>query len=159
MKYAIALLTLFAALSCTHAGDFVQVGQKVPTYKLPDQHGKIVSADRETKAVVICYAMDQSKMLNTWMSDAGKDLLAENHVHYISDISPMPAPITKMFALPKMQKYNFQIILNRNDDFKKRYPNREGYLTVLKLEDKKVTAIDFVKTLAELKEKLGLETR
>src|SRR3546814_1459443 len=45
------------------------------------------------------------------------DVFVDNHIDYISDISSMPALIAKLFALPKMRKYSFRLLLNRDDDF------------------------------------------
>jgi hypothetical protein len=155
-------LTCLAALlvACSLYAKPLAVGDAMPVLSLPDQHGKQHTLQPGTVAIVMSCEMPHSKMLNQYLEKQGKDVFAERHIVYVSDISPMPAPITKMFALPKMQKYKHIMWLNRADDFAKQYPVRPNQLLILKLGlDLKITAIAYVATTAELEKVLGLHAR
>ncbi|MCW8822400.1 MAG: hypothetical protein OQK45_09230, partial [Sulfurovum sp.] len=51
--------------------------------------------------------------------------------------------ITSMFALPKMKKYPFSVILI-NDDFGNQFNRQEGKVTIYTLKNNKIQSIDFL---------------
>jgi hypothetical protein len=157
-RFLVLCCALLAALA-VHARPLA-VGDAMPALSLPDQHGKQHTLQPGTVAVVLSTEMPHSKLLNQYLEKRGRDVFAERHIVYVSDISPMPAPITKMFALPKMQKYKHTMWLNRADDFAKQFPVRPGRLLIMKLGlDLKVTELVYVATTAELEQALGLDAR
>src|SRR3546814_11475114 len=86
------------------------------------------------------------------------DVFVDNHIDYISDISSMPALIAKLFALPKMRKYSFRLLLNRDDDFQSGFTPIEGKALILKLNDQhEVREIWYASNVDELKVALGLK--
>ena len=61
---------------------------------------------------------------------------------YMANIFGMPG-IGRMFAMPKMKKYNHQIILADDEALITRFPQQTGKVTVLTLSDGKVSSIDY----------------
>lgn len=156
IRHAFALALLFAATAVF--AEPVAIGSTLPSYTLSDQFGKEHSLEPETRAVVLSFEMDVSKMINGYLSGQKGDVFVDNHIDYISDISSMPALIARLFALPKMRKYPFRLLLNRDDDFKAGFTPVEGKALILKLNDQhEVREIWYASNVDELKVALGLK--
>ena len=56
----------------------------------------------------------------------------------------MPSFITKLFALPKMKKYPFSVLLI-NDERGKQFDKQTGKLTLYTLKKRIITSIKFIK--------------
>ena len=63
----------------------------------------------------------------------------------------MPAIVTNMFALPKLQKYKHLIYLHYSDKLQDAVPNKEQKITLLRVEDSKIKEISYISTVLELK--------
>jgi len=70
--------------------------------------------------------------------------LIENNVTYISDISEMPSFVTSWFAIPKMKKFDFKVALIYDEEEGKVLNRQEEKVTVMVLNDNKITSIEFV---------------
>ena len=146
-KILVGLLLATAAA----ADGKVEIGGPMRSYTLPDQFGKVHTLAPETRAVLIASERPVSTAINTWLSAKENGFLTRNHVEYVSDISPMPAPITKLFALPKMRSFPFRIFLNRKDGFQNVYPRQEARMALFLLDDThKVLDIRFLEKPEQL---------
>lgn len=129
----------------------VAVNGVMKSYSLADQFGDMHTLASETRAVLIASERKVSVAINEWLTAQEDGFLEKHKLEYVSDISPMPAPITKLFALPKMQKLKFKIYLNRADGFEEDYPREDGKLALFLLDDDLViTAIHFLETPEEI---------
>ena len=72
-----------------------------------------------------------------------KGFLETNNAVFIADISGMPSLITKFFALPKMKKYNYNVLLIYDEE-EKRFLKKEEKLTVYKLVNGVVTSVQYI---------------
>ena len=139
-----------AVTAQSHA-ELLAVGDVMEPYTLPDQFDKEHTLAESTRAVLIASEKKISQVINTCLASKEDGYLASKHLEYVSDISPMPAPITKLFALPKMKKQKFPIILNRDDSFKDSYPRQDGKMALFLLDKKHaITAIEYVENPEEL---------
>lgn len=124
-----------------------QAGDVFPAYTVEDQFHKEHTLAPDTRLVIMSANMDLTKEINSYLTKQGKEFLAQNHAEYVSDISEMPGIITWLFARPKMQKYNFRILLANDDDFSKRYGLTEDNITVFQLNDEqKVLSVQYLST-------------
>ncbi len=120
-------------------------GDVMAPYTFPDQFGEEHTLAASTRAVLISSEKKISQAINAWLAAKDEGYLADKKLEYVSDISPMPAPITKLFALPKMKKQTFPILLNRDDSFKDSYPRQDKKMALFILdENHTVTAIEYV---------------
>jgi hypothetical protein len=125
--------------------ELLAVGDVMVPYTLPDQFDQEHTLAESTRAVLIASEKKISQAINAWLGSKDEGYLAEKRLEYVSDISPMPAPITKLFALPKMKKQTFPIILNRDDNFKDRYPRQDKKMALFLLDEKhQIIAIEYV---------------
>ena len=141
MKKLLIFLTvtgsLFAGLS---------VGQPFPKTPFQDQFEKRHTVPDEERIVIVSFEREVSDAVNAFLGKQPKDFLAKHRATYIADISAMPTIISTLFALPKMRDYRYPILLNRDEAFKKKYDNKEGKLTIYRLEDGKIVSVNFIDT-------------
>ena len=120
-----------------------KVGDTFPALHLSDQFEKQTDVTNQTRYILMAFEKDVSVETANFFKKQPKGFLEKKHLLYISDISSMPSFITSMFALPKMKKYPFSVLLI-NDDRGKVFDKKEGLLTRYTLKHHKITAIDFL---------------
>jgi len=136
------LLLASLLLSASLLADF-KVGDKLPPIELSDQFDKKFKVKPSDKHIIMVFEKDVSMSVAEYLKTKPSDFLAQQQSKYISDISAMPSLITSMFALPKMKKYPFSVLLI-NDDFGKQFNRQEGKITLFKLQQGKITSIEFI---------------
>ncbi|KHD87853.1 MAG: hypothetical protein OM95_12695 [Bdellovibrio sp. ArHS] len=117
-----------------------EVGKTLAPFQIKNQYDEKAELSAETHWVFFSSDMNAAKMLTEYLNEnATKVDLSKTLI--ISDISKMPAFVSKMFAIPKMKKYSFKLALDRNGETTKDWPRKEGVLTVLKLSQLKIESI------------------
>ncbi len=139
MKHLL-LITLF--LTGSLFADF-KVGDTLPAITLSDQFDKEFTVGGKDKLVIMAFEKDISIAISNYLKQQPASFLATHHSKYISDISAMPSFLSSMFALPKMKKFPFSILLIK-DDFGKQFARTEGKMTVYQIKDHKVHSIQFL---------------
>jgi hypothetical protein len=118
-------------------------GSKVESFTAKDQHEKSFALKpAETKFLLVSHDMETGKKANAALNGMGKDYLGSKQAVYIANIHGMPG-IGRMFAMPKMKKYVHRIILGDDEALIAKFPEQKNKVTVLKLDDGKVTSITF----------------
>lgn len=136
MKKLLMLCAVWFAVAA-HA-EMAEVGKPFPAYTLQDQFGNTNRLSPATRFVLVASEKGVSEKLNEWLKPKEPGFLAAHRVEYVSDIEPMPGIITKLFALPKMKKYPFTLLLATDKSFAATYPRREGKIAVFVLDDQQV---------------------
>ncbi len=121
-----------------------EAGQPFPELTLNDQFDNPHTVTRQDKLILISFDRDVSNTVNAFLSKQPGAFLDDHHARYISDISAMPGIITRLFALPKMKDYNYQMMLATEDEFKTRFDHQEGKLTLYHLKDGTIESIEFI---------------
>jgi hypothetical protein len=145
LKYIIIAVVCFSFSFANVLGK----GDTISPFELRDQFDKkheINSVDYE----IILFSADRdiSKMVNEYLENQTSGFLYQNKAAFISDIHKMPSFITKMFALPKMKKYNYTMLLMYEEN--NSFPKKEDHLTIIKIKDGKIDSIEFVKSLEKV---------
>jgi hypothetical protein len=148
---SIALIaSMFQALAAEDL-PVAEAGKPFPAYTVKDAFDASHTLGKDTRVVIIASEKDVSGSVNDWLKAKGKDYLPTNKAEYVSDITPMPAIITSLFAKPKMKKYPFTILLADDSQFAKTYPAQKGKIAVFQLDEKHtLTAVSHVATTAEV---------
>jgi hypothetical protein len=120
-----------------------KVGDTLPNITLEDQFEKSFTVEPSDTLLVMAFEKDISVVVNEFLKIQAEGFMAQYHMKYISDISTMPSFITSMFALPKMKKYPFSVMLI-NDEFGEQFDKEDGKVTVYRLKKNKVTALEFI---------------
>ena len=130
-------------------------GSLLPPLSVTDQHERQVSIEATTRFVV--FAAD--KTASDIVSDALRlhpSVFAERRLVYIADISGMPAMVTRMFALPKLRDFPFQVGLVQNSEVTGHLPRKPKEVTLISLEDQRVQTIEYLPDAASLRRSLGV---
>lgn len=145
------LLFSMLLLCATSFADRAEVGKPFPPYTLTDQFGTTNTFSPETRWVIIASEKSVSGKVNDWLKTKPADYLGSHAAEYVSDIEPMPGVITSLFALPKMKKYPFRLLLATEKSFAQTYPSEKGKIALFILdEDQKIQAIRYVDEAAEI---------
>lgn len=147
MNKAITIMLLLASFLFA---DIVKVNETIQNFNLPDQFGKNHTVNsKDYKLIIVSVQKDTSVMLNKFLEKQEKGFLKKKSAIFISDIHSMPSLITKFFALPKMKKYKYPLLLVY-DEKENIFPKKENHLTVLKLQNDKVVSISYEKDVAKI---------
>jgi len=142
-----ALLTLGVTVSL-FAAPF-QIDDTIKELTLKDQFEKSHSVKNSTKLIIVSFEKDPSALVNEFLSNKEKDFAEKHNTLFVGNISKMPWLISKMFAIPRMKEYNYNLMLI-NDEEDDRFKHKENKLTVYHLENKQIKNISFISTEQEL---------
>ena len=143
------LFTILLGLSAF--ANTLTVGSNIPTLTIKDQFEKDNIVDENIKTIIFSATKTENTTIKEFLQSKDKELLATNKAVYIADITGMPSLITKFVAMPKMKNYSFSILLI-DEANKTLFPVKEDMISIISLENGKVTGIKYLKTGAELGE-------
>lgn len=125
----------------------IEIGSDVSLDTLTSQHDKKQTLVANGTWI---FAIDKqnTKMLNNFFREFG----IPKNVSYIMDTTRIPSFLFSMFVMPGIKEYKHQILLSDDEEYNKKFPYKEDYITILHVEDKMVTSIKYVNTKEELKE-------
>lgn len=133
------------------------VGDALPAIALHDQNGAGLGVDAATRVVVFTRDMEGGKITKEAFVDGGREALAKANAVYLSDVSRMPALVRSMFAMPAMRKRPYPVAIDESGQATAALPWQEGKVTILTLENTKITAVSFAATSAEVAAALDME--
>lgn len=141
------LFTVLLGLSAF--ANSLTVGTDIPTLTVKDQFEKEHIIDANIKTIIFSATKTEGTTIKEFLLTKDKDYLTTNKAAYVADITGMPSLITKFIALPKMKDYPFSVLLI-DEANKTLFPVKEDMISIILLENGKVTDIKYVKTAAEL---------
>jgi hypothetical protein len=142
-------LTLLIAMSVWAVG--YKAGDTVPPIDFPDQFGKRAIFNEMPQTLILTYEKGTSATVNDFLATQDGAYLQKHNAVYIADISGMPNFITEVFALPKMRKFAYPVLLIRDEEQGLKFPGEEGKVTVMKLKGNFVSSVTYVSTPEQLK--------
>jgi hypothetical protein len=95
--------------------------------------------------------MDGGDLLKQAVATLPEDYLAKVGAVYIADISGMPRIISKLFALPKMRKRPYPLLLDRSGEATERIPDVDGQATLVYLAALRVARIEHYASVAAVR--------
>lgn len=144
MKSILAfLLVLFVSFSST--ASLIAISPN----EFTDQHDQVQKVDETTKWILFAPDKDSFAFAKTAFEKLEIKNAKDKNGFLISDISAMPKLVTKMFALPKMKKYSFVLALDRTGEATKDWPRKEKELTLIKVDQLKVSEVIHLKSEIE----------
>ena len=143
------LFTVLLGLSAF--ANSLTVGTDIPTLTVKDQFEKEHIIDANIKTIIFSATKTEGTTIKEFLLTKDKDYLTTNKAAYVADITGMPSLITKFIALPKMKDYPFSVLLI-DEANKTLFPVKEDMISIISLENGKVTDIKYVKTAAELRQ-------
>jgi len=140
-----AAVLLAPALSRSEAA-----GTSLADLRLADQYGNVHAIPPATTTILFAADMVAKKTVQALLDARDADYLAHHQAVFIADIHGMPRIITKLFALPRMRKYRYEILLIDDADIAARFPRHDGEVTVLGLRDLQPIAVHYVRDVEAL---------
>ena len=119
------------------AVELLVAGDQFPELQAQDQHGNGYQFEKGTKTLLIAFDMAAAKAANKYLSKQTTNYLSDNGIIFISNIHGMPG-IGRFFALPKMRKYPYRIILADSEHLLDPFPRQQNQLTVIRLDNSAV---------------------
>lgn len=117
---------------------------------LEDQHGERHTIPTDTRTVIFASDMDASKVVHALLEQRDPDWLPRHHAVFIADIHRMPGIITRLFALPKMRRHKYRMLLIRDETTGARFPRKPDELTVLTLDQLRPIAVTYLSSVEAL---------
>jgi len=109
---------------------------------IQNQFEKDCVIDAKIQRLIVSFEKDISENLNKFLATKKPDFLKERQTLFIANISKMPSIIASLFAIPKMQKYKYDILLI-NDEDDKRFASKESKVTIYEIKNGIIEKIDF----------------
>lgn len=138
----LSLLTLAGPV----AAETIAVGATLPPLTLQDQHDVAGSVDAETKLVLYARDMDGAELVETALATDGAAKLQAVGAIVVAEISGMPRLIASWFAIPKLQKRPYRMLLDRDGAATAHLPAEKGKVTLLRLRAMQVVGIEMAAT-------------
>ncbi|MDD2886445.1 MAG: hypothetical protein PHY66_01490 [Aliarcobacter sp.] len=145
------LFTVFLGLSAI--ANSLTIGNNLPTLTIKDQFEKEHTVDANIKTIIFSATKSEGVTIKEFLLAKDKDYLTTNKAVYVADITGMPSLITKFIAMPKMKDYPFPVLLV-DEANKTLFPVKEDMISIISLENGKITDIKYVKTTEELGQNL-----
>jgi hypothetical protein len=141
-------------LAAPAAAQPLAVGDHIEAFTLEDQHGVPRTVDAAVAVVLFSRDMEGGEVLKQALADAPPDLLASRRAVYVADISAMPGIVARMFALPKMKKRPYPILLDRKGQATARLPDIEGSATLIFLDDLAIDRVLYLSDPTQVRQEL-----
>ncbi len=149
MVFALFLSTFVSFASANPSAGAARLGDTM-LMELKDQHDQTVAINEQTNLVLFAAGKSTSALMSKVLEDLPPTTLKDKKAIYVADISGMPSFITKMVAIPKMQKRPYTIAILRDEAQSKLFPQKDDAITIIKLKSGKITEITFVTKQEEI---------
>lgn len=127
--------------------EILKIGDEVKIIKLKSQHDREYTL-KENGVWIITWDKLTTRSANQYFRDNN----ISNETNLIVDVSQAPYGIFNLFILPDMQRYSHPILLSYDEIYNRTLPYKEEHLTLLKIENKIITNISFIKNKEEIGE-------
>jgi hypothetical protein len=150
--YKKLLLTLIFTVSMFAS---MQVGSEFENFKIKNQFDKEYSITPKTKKVIFVFSKANGHIVKDYLSKKPADFLDKKDTLFVADVSAMPSFVA-WFVLPGLKDNKFSIIVLKDDDISKKYKTKENEekITVVYLDNKKITDVKYFSSKEELENDL-----
>jgi hypothetical protein len=137
------LICIFAKAST------LKIDDKISSFSLPNQFDKIHTINGETSKIIVTSEKENLELINDFLSSKDTNFLDKNHTVFIDNISKVSSLIVKMFVIPKLREYDYDILLIHNES-SKRFLQMKNKISVYIIENAKVKEIKYISSKKEL---------
>lgn len=141
------LIMLFVAF--VSFANALNIGESLPTFSIKNQFEKAHTLKNDTQTIIVASGKSTSEIIRDYLLKQEGDFLTKNKAVYVADISGMPSLIAKFFALPKMKKYPFSVLLVDEEQTKK-FSKQDDKITIYRVNEGKITSVNYITNEAEL---------
>jgi hypothetical protein len=109
--------------------------ENLKSVSFEDQWEQVHSIAEDTQWVIFSSHKDGGKWVKEIFNELKVTNLDDYKIVYVADISAMPGFITKLFAIPKMQDFPFEIYLDMEGDATVNWPRNQEQVSVYHVVD------------------------
>ncbi len=132
-----------------------RVGESLPALTLEDQYGEVHTLGAAVERVLFTRDMDGGRLIREALAEDGKARLERADAIVIADVHRMPGIIRATMAKPSMRRRGYPMWLDESGEPTARLPSAEGRATLLRLDDRRLTAIEHLTTAEAVRAALG----
>lgn len=148
MLKKLILSILFPAIMMANS---LKLNDKISIFSLTDQHDKIHTINSEVSTIIVTFQKETLEMINDFLSSKSNNFLQDNHAVFISNIATSPSIITRLFTIPKLRDYKYDILLIYDENSTK-FLKQNDKATIYSISNGQINHISFVTTKYELEE-------
>ncbi len=141
--FIIAFLLLLPFGLCAQP---LREGDTLEALRFKDQFEKEFAITAQTKQLMVVFSKIEGEKVKAFL-ETHPNYLQENNALYLMDVTPVPSMVMSMFMLPKFKKYAYPIGLIEDETILKTLPKKEKFITLMTLDNLKITAIEFKEAL------------
>jgi hypothetical protein len=149
------LLVLVLAIATAASAATWDTGERLPAVTFTDQFDEEHDLADCNGLVMFAPDRDSAEIVTSVMATADARRPDGQALCYVTDISGMPALITKMFALPAMRDYGYPVMLGRDAEATAMMPRRNGEVTLVTTRDGIVQQISYAADAQALRQALA----
>lgn len=123
------------------------VNQTLEPVTFQDQFEKPLPIEQSTRLIVLSTSKGNGKQVHTIIESLPEGFLEKEGILCLTDLSSAPSLITSLFMTPKFKKYTYRLGMIQEDALADTLPKKKNYITLITLDQMKVTAIDYVEKL------------
>ena len=139
------LFFIVSTTSCsTSQVKFISVGEVLDVTALENQHGKSFENPSALELLLYVNGMTAKDVARASIEKIDLRCLTDGRVAYVADISRMPSIISHLVAVPRMRDYPYPIWLDYVGASTEQLPVEEGNVSVIDIEQGKITNIEFI---------------
>lgn len=129
----------------------LRVGSKV-NLTLPDQFDVAHTIGAKTTTLILAFTKDTGGVVRGYLDEQGAEFLNSHQASFIADISSFPALMRNAFALPKLRKSPYSVLLLYEKEQSKALKDLEHQdeITIVTLDKGIVVSLRYIQTEAEL---------
>ena len=141
---------ILSMMVCIYANaGTLKIDDKISTFSLVNQFDKIHTITSEISIIIVTFQKETTNLVNDFLSSKNSDFLDKNNTIFINNISSIPSIVVKMFTIPKMRDYKYDILLIYNENNKK-FIEEENKITVYFIQNGYIKDIKFISYIYEL---------
>lgn len=142
-------LILFILICVYTNASTLKIDDKISSFSLTNQFDKIHRITGEISIIIVTFQKETTNLVNEFLSTKNSDFLDKNNTIFVSNISAIPSIVVKMFTIPKMRDYKYDILLIYNENSKK-FKEEDDKITVYFIENGFVKDIKFISSIYQL---------
>jgi len=139
MRMILPIAVILAAWSSAGA-EPLKPGDRLEPFAIDDQRGNPHTLDARVRAILFARDMKGGGILKGALAEAGAERLADADAVYIANVSGMPALVLRLFALPKLRRRDYPMLLDTDGRLTQPLPGADGMATLIQL--RKLEIID-----------------
>jgi len=131
-------------------------GRAIVPFTLSDQHDRPHEVGSDVRLVLVSYDMNGGALVREALDGEPADTLMKVGAVYVANVARMPGFVTRMFALPRMRRRPYPVLLDRDGRATGSLIARDGEAIAVRLENGTVTSIEPLTSVAAVRSTLGL---